>query len=367
MSARIVIDARSLRDGSTGRYVERLLRHLQQTDYHNDYTVLLKPQDFASWQPDKSNFEKLACPYKEYTFAEQLGFLKQLHALKPDLVHFIMTQQPVLYRGKTVTTIHDLTTVRFHNPAKNWLVYKFKQLVYSWVIKLVAHKSDQIIVPSQYVKYDLQHFTPVDPAKVQVVYEAADVISDQAEPLAKLKGQPFLLYVGRALPHKNLRRLVDAFAGLQSDHPNLKLVLAGKLNANYQQLQAYVETKSLKGVVFTDYVSEGQLRWLYEHASVYVFPSLSEGFGLPPLEAMQYGLPVAASQYSCIPEICRGGALYFDPLDVENMAEQIGKILGNKALAEQLAKNGRKVVKQCSWIKAAKETSAIYETVLKLS
>jgi len=364
MSAKIVVDARTLRDGSTGRYVERLLHHLQQVDFQNDYTVLLKPGDFDGWQPDKSNFEKLACPYREFTFAEQLGFLGQLNNLKPDLVHFIMTQQPILYRGKTVTTIHDLTTVRFDNPAKNWLVYKFKQLVYGIVIKIVARKSQRVITPSQFVKYDLQNFTSVDPTKVQVIYEAADKIEESPEAISKLKGKSFILYVGRALPHKNLERLVDSFTGLKIKYPNLQIVLAGKLNANYQQLQAYVAEKQVKDVVFTDYVSDAELRWLYENASAYVFASLSEGFGLPPLEAMQYGLPVAASQHTCIPEICRDGAIYFDPLDIESMSEQIGKILDNKALGEQLAKNGRKVVKQYAWDKTAKQTLEIYEQAL---
>ena len=122
---RIVIDARPLPDGNTGRYMERLLHYLQQADFHNDYVVLLKPKDFDSWQPAKNNFEKVACPYKEYTFTEQLGLLKQLWRLQPDLVHFGMTHQPVLYFGKTVTTIHDLTTARYVNPSKNWLVFKF--------------------------------------------------------------------------------------------------------------------------------------------------------------------------------------------------------------------------------------------------
>src|SRR5476649_2788372 len=104
---RIVIDGRELRT-SSGRYVERLLHYLQELDRENRYSVLLKPGDMAGWQASNPNFEAVACPYKEFTFGEQLGLRRQISGLKADLVHFPFAQQPVWYRGKTVTTIQDL-------------------------------------------------------------------------------------------------------------------------------------------------------------------------------------------------------------------------------------------------------------------
>src|SRR4051794_36055367 len=108
----IVIDARELRT-SSGRYVERLLHYLQEIDKANEYKVLLKPGDIASWRPINPNFVAVGCPHKEFTLSEQLGLRKQIEGLKPDLVHFTFPQQPIFYKGKAITTIHDLTTLRF--------------------------------------------------------------------------------------------------------------------------------------------------------------------------------------------------------------------------------------------------------------
>src|ERR1700685_413766 len=114
--ARIIIDARELRT-SSGRYVERLLNYLQGIDSANDYQLLIKPDDMEGWQPTGPNFYKVLCPYKEFTFAEQLGLKRQIKKLKGDFVHFPFPQQPTTFRGQVVTTIHDLTTLRFTNPS----------------------------------------------------------------------------------------------------------------------------------------------------------------------------------------------------------------------------------------------------------
>ena len=132
---KIVIDARTLRT-STGRYIERLIHYLQKIDNKNNYVILLKPKDFDDWQPSNPRFKKVICPYKEYTFAEQIDFKKQLESLHPDLVHFAMVQQPVWYNSSpVVTTMQDLTTVRFRNPDKNPVIFWIKQQIYKWSIK----------------------------------------------------------------------------------------------------------------------------------------------------------------------------------------------------------------------------------------
>jgi hypothetical protein len=166
----IVIDARELRT-SSGRYVERLLHYLQTLDSPNDFQVLLKPADMAGWTPSNPKFTKVACPHKEFSFAEQLAFKRQLGALGADLVHFAFPQQPIRYRGKTVTTIHDLTTLRFTNPDKNPAVFKLKQQVYRRVIKRAAQKSVQVITGSQFVKDDVVQFAGISADKVTVTYE----------------------------------------------------------------------------------------------------------------------------------------------------------------------------------------------------
>lgn len=362
--AKIVIDAREY-STSTGRYVERLLYYLMQTKSEHRFVVLLKPGDMDKFRPTSDRFEAVRCDYKEFTFGEQLGFKKQLDGLGADLVHFGMTQQPVRYKGKTVTTIHDLTTLRFYNPDKNKLVFWVKQQVYAQVIKRAAKKAAAVITPSNFVKDDLVKFSGISPDKVVVTHEAADAISEPPTPLPDLQNSKFIMYVGRPTPHKNLERLIDAFSKLRSNHPALKLVLVGKKDANYERIEASVKKRGIDGVVFTGFTSEGQLRWLYENTQAYVFPSLSEGFGLPGLEAMVHGAPVVSSNATCLPEIYGEAAKYFDPLSVGAMADAINSVLTDEKLRNTLIKNGHDQAKKYSWKRMAEQTLEVYNKALK--
>lgn len=358
-----MIDARES-GTSTGRYIDKLVEYLHKQKPDFDFTVLTMPGRVSYLKSVAPDFKIVQSTYKEFSMAEQTGFLKQLKALNADLVHFGMTQQPIFYQGKVVTTIHDLTTARFTNPAKNRLVFKIKQMVYRWVIKKVARKSYALITPSNFVKSDVAQYAKIDLDKIAVIYEAADKINKLAEPLPNLVGKKFLLHVGRPLPHKNLNRLIDAFIKLKATHPDLQLVLAGKFDDNYQLLKNYAVKKSAKDVIFTDFVSEGQLRWLYEQATAYVFPSLSEGFGLPGLEAMIHGTPVVSSDATCLPEVYKDGALYFNPLDADDMATKISEVLDSPQLCHSLVTAGKIQAAKYSWDKTASRTLNVYKSVL---
>ena len=362
-SMRIVIDARELRT-TTGRYVERLLHYLQTVDSVHQYYVLLSPKDFDSWKPKIKRFHKVKCPYKEFTFAEQLGLLWQLRKLHADLVHFPMVQQPILYFGKVVTTMNDLTTIRFENPTKKRLTFKSKQFVYRWVNKIVAHKSVAIITYTEYVKNDVAKFAKANSRKFNVINLASDPMTDKPEELPALVDQQFIMYIGRPLPHKNLERLIEAFALLQEKQPELRLVLAGKTDSNYRRMARIVKKRDVQNVIFTDFVTDGQLRWLYEHCAAYIFPSLSEGFGLPGLEAMSHGAPVVSSNATCLPEVYDDAAHYFDPLDVDDMARAIDDVLTDDTLRAELIKRGHKQVGKYSWERMARQTLDVYKSVL---
>lgn len=357
---KIAIDARGL-GGSSGRYVERLIHYLEKIDQKNHYIILLSPKDFDRWQPTKENFTKVVCPHKEFTFDEQIGLKKQLEELKVDLVHFSMVQQPVWYSASpVVTTMQDLTTVRFKNPDKNPIIYWIKQQIYKWVNKKVARKSAHIITISEFVKHDLMDFTGVSEDKITVTLESADELPSGGQPVAELKGKQFIMYVGRPTPHKNLRRLIDAFVLLQQKHPDLILALAGKKDGNYARHEAYVKENGIKNIVFTDFIPDEQLRWMYENAAVYCFPSLSEGFGLPGLEAMLHGAPVASSTATCLPETHGDAACYFDPYDVEDIARVIDELLTNQPLRNELIAKGKKHAHSFSWQRMAEQTLAVY-------
>ncbi len=361
---KIAIDAREY-STSTGRYVERLLHYLMQTKSEHQFLVLLKPGDMDKFKPANPSFEAVKCDYKEFSASEQTGFKKQLDELGADLVHFGMTQQPVRYRGKTVTTIHDLTTLRFYNPDKNRLVFGIKQKVYAQVIKKAARKAEAIITPSEFVKNDLVKFSGITPAKVTVTYEAADAIKEAPTPLPDLQNSKFIMYVGRPTPHKNLEKLIEAFSSLRATHPDLKLVLVGKKDSNYARTEAGVAKRGLEGVVFSGFASEGQLRWLYENTAAYVFPSLSEGFGLPGLEAMTHGAPVVSSNATCLPEVYGNAAQYFDPLNVQDMEDAINNVLTDEKLRQKLIEAGHKQAAKYSWKRMAEQTLEVYNKALK--
>lgn len=361
---KIVIDARES-GTSTGRYIDKLVEHLAQLKTGYKITVLTKKKRVEFMEGIAPKFTVVPTRVKEFTFAEQLALLKQIKSLHPDLVFFPAAQQPLLYRGKVVTTIQDLTTVRFRNPAKNWLIFTFKRWVYIWLCRVVGRKSLHIITPTEYIKDDFARFAHVNSRKITVTHESADKITERPEPVEELDDKQFIMYVGRPLPHKNLGRLIDAFEMLRQRQPNLRLVLVGKKDALYRQHRKAIEARGIKNVIFAGFVSEGQLRWLYEHTAAYVFPSLSEGFGLPSLEAMRHGAPVVSSNATCLPEVNQDGALYFDPLNTEDMADKIEQMITNKKLRQKYIERGSKVVKQYSWERTARQTLEVFNQALE--
>lgn len=361
---RVVIDARES-GTSTGRYIDKLVEHLHAYKPKMEIIILTKPERLEVMTSIAPAFPVIETPFREFTFGEQLGFRRQLNGLQADLVHFGIVQQPVLYRGAAVTTMHDLTTVRFRNPSKNPIVFWAKQQVYKWVNKKAARKSAAILTPTQFVKDDVVAFTGVRPDKITVTYEAADYITDEPAPIESLADKQFIMYVGRPMPHKNLGRLIDAYTELKKTHPDLHLVLAGKKDALYEAHERRVRDEGITGVTFTGFVSDAQLRWLYEHCQAYVFPSLSEGFGLPGLEAMAHGAPVASSNATCLPEVYGDAAEYFDPNSIQSIVTAIDRILTDETRRAELIALGQKQAQKYSWRRTAEQTLAVYEQVFK--
>ena len=359
----IAIDARII-NSTTGRYVERLLTYLQEIDSTNVYSVLVRKKDVNFWVPTAPNFMVKVADFDNYSFAEQLGFKSFLKKLSPDLVHFTMPQQPIWYKGKKVTTFHDLTLVKTYNTDKNWLVYHAKQVVGKYVFKKVALENNHLITISQFTKKELIEFTTVEDKKVTIIYESTDVALGASKPYT-LPYKKYLLYVGQQSDYKNIKRLGDAHHNLLKTYPDLGLVLVGKKNASALANKAYFDKKEYKNILFTDYVPDSQLNWLYSHATAYVFASLMEGFGLPALEAMGHGTPVISSNATCLPEIYGKAAHYFDPTNTNDMTRAITEVLGNEKLRQKLSIAGYEQIKKYSWKKMAQQTLKVYENVLK--
>lgn len=367
MSAKhIVIDAR-IRQSSTGRYIDRLVEHLQTLDTTNRYTVLLKPGD--PWQPTAANFSKVVAPFAQFSFnpLDQIKFPQLLRSLKPDLVHFPMNQQPVFYNGTIVTSTMDLTMLRFTRPGRASLpVYWMKMAGYRYLFRSSVRKSRWIIAISEFVKKDLEAHYPYAVGKTTVTLCATEPpLPGKAEQPAGVRG-PFIMHVGSPFPHKNIERLIQAFEVLRDKNPELQLVLSGKKEFYFEQLQKQIDASPAReAIVVTGFVGDNELKWLYQNAAAYVLPSLSEGFGLPGLEAMVHGCPVASSDATCLPEIYGDAAHYFDPLDTQDIAAKVNELINNPDLRKQLIKKGNDQVKKFSWPRMAQQTLGIYQHVLR--
>ena len=359
----IAIDARII-NSTTGRYVERLVSYLQDIDHTNTYTILVRAKDSGFWKSKRQNFTVKVADFDNYSLAEQTKFHSFLKKLSPDLVHFCMPQQPVRYKGHKVTTFHDLTLVKTYNSDKNWFVFHIKQLIGKNIFKKVAQDSDHVIAISEFTKKELVEFSGITEEKVSVIYEASDV-ADGSSRVYPVGFKKYLLYVGQQSDYKNIKRLGDAHQKLLEKYPDLGLVLVGKKNKSALTNEAYFEQKNYQNILFTDFVNNDQLNWLYAHASAYVFPSLMEGFGLPGLEAMSHGTPVVSSNATCLPEVYGDAARYFDPENTNDIARTIDSVLLDETLQKKLINNGFKQIKKYSWKKMAEQTHAIYMDVLK--
>lgn len=360
---KIAIDARES-GTSSGRYVDKLIEHIHKLSPAHEFVIITKSHQVDFIRSIAPTFAIRVADFKEFTFSEQLGFLRFCRKIEADLVHFPMVHQPILYAGKKITTINDLTTLRFRNPAKNPAVFWAKQRVYALVNHVAARSSSHLLTFTDYVKQDFMHYSGVSEHKITAVPLAADKIPEKMSPIKRLQGKQFIMYTGRPLPHKNLGRLIDSFTLLQKEHPNLRLVLVGKTDALYQKHRHYVEEQGIKHVVFTGFVGDGELKWLYKNCAAYVFPSLSEGFGLPGLEAMVHDAPVVSSSASCLPEVNGDAAHYFDPESIDDMAAKIHDVLSDSKLRSTLIERGRRQAKKYSWQQTAKQTLAAYEKVL---
>ncbi|MDD2656787.1 MAG: glycosyltransferase family 1 protein [Patescibacteria group bacterium] len=365
---KIGIDARMLSSNfGIGRYVQQLVLHLQKIDKENQYLIFLRQENFDEVEIENLNFTKILADIPWYTLGEQSEFLSILQKNPVDLMHFPHWNVPYFYDGKFVVTIHDLTMYHYARPETSTLGhFKFwvKDKAHRTLIKHLVKKTKHIITTSEFTARDIVETLGVDRDKITVTYQAPFVNNDLKENIAnvleKFKiDKKFVLYVGAAYPHKNLDNLLSSWQIFNEEKSNdYNLVLVGKDNYYYQNLKnKFVD---LKNVIFTGLVGDSDLVDLYKKASVFVFPSLYEGFGLPPLEASLYALPVAASSASCLPEVLGEGAMYFDPHNKAQMADVLYTILTDENIRSELKYQARENLKRFSWEKLATETKDIY-------
>lgn len=370
---KIGIDCRMLgpEQGGLGRYLEQLVYQLSLIDHTNEYVLFLRAINFETVKigNEKFKYKKVLADIRWYGWEEQVNLPKILKKEKLDLMHFPHWNIPIMYRGAFVVTIHDL--IMYHYPRAEAttlgaLHYLVKEFVSRLVTRSAAHRAKHILTTSEFTAQDIQKELAVKADKITVTYQAA-TIQKSTEITPNLKGvtKPFVLYVGVAYPHKNLDRLVEAWSLVQAQTKNAyQLVLVGRENYFYKKLKAKVQAAGLTDIVFTDFVQDSELPNWYAKASLFVFPSLYEGFGLPPLEAWAHNVPVAAAKASCLPEILGTGALYFDPLSVESMAKTLVQGLIDTEIRAHIQYSANIEQKKYSCESCAQKTLDVYQNVL---
>lgn len=372
---KIGIDGRFLgsRSKGLGRYTEQLVRNIEALDPQHDFIVFLRKENWDDWSPTLPRFKKVLADFQWYSLEEQIKFPRVLREAACDLYHSPHFNVPLRVPKPFIVTIHDLILSHFPTvkattlgPAMYWIKHQMYKVVMHHALKHSKH----VISVSNFTKEDLIKTYGLKENDISVTYEGiylpqltqkkstpTDVYSYYGIPQGK-----FLLYVGNAYPHKNLEFLIDGFIELQKKKPHISLVCIGKHDYFYNRIIAYAKERGARGVFFPGYVSDEDLNVFYEEAQCYVFPSLYEGFGLPPLEAMAQGTPVVSSNASCLPEILGSAAAYFSPHDVRDMISVVNYILDDTAYADDLRKKGLQQIEQYSWKRMAEKTLSLYET-----
>jgi alpha-1,3-rhamnosyl/mannosyltransferase len=366
---RIGIDARKLHDFGIGTYLQNLLRHLARLDTECEYVLFCRPGDRDWASRIGPNFRAVVVRAAPYSVMEQVSLPLRLLRERLDVYHSPHYVLPLLVPCRSVVTIHDCIHLMFPQYLPNRLAPLYARVFMWWAV----HRSARVLTVSEASKRDILRFFNVAPRKVTVIQNAIDErfrVPPPDEEAYRIRErfqlhEPFVLYAGNVKPHKNLERLIEAFHQLHANgFDDLKLLIIGNDISKYATLRRAVHAYNLhKYVRFLGFVPDQTLAILYRLASVFVFPSLYEGFGLPPLEAMASGTPVVTSNVSSLPEVVGTAAVLVDPYDVHGIAEGIAHVLYDARLRDDLRRRGVERAGAFSWETAARELRSLYGEV----
>jgi glycosyltransferase involved in cell wall biosynthesis len=365
---RVAIDTRKIHDFGIGTYIRNLLRQLARIDRDTEYVLLCREPDLGIAAQLGPNFRSVREPSPNYSLREQIHVPWVLRRERPDVYHAPHYVLPAAVRCRSVVTIHDCIHLMFPQYLPNRAAYAYARAS-MWA---AARRSDRILTVSEASKRDILSLFNVKPEKIVVVYNAIDEhfsATPSEEHVARIRERyqldhKFVLYVGNIKPHKNLVRLIEAFSDLRRTHDDLKLLIIGDEISKLPALRRAVHRNKLhKYVRFLGYLKDDTLTVLYRLASVFVFPSLYEGFGLPPLEAMASGTPVVTSNVSSLPEVTGDAAVLVDPYDVDSIGDGMRRILDDPRLADELRLKGLKRAREFSWERSVEKTQRVYREV----
>jgi glycosyltransferase involved in cell wall biosynthesis len=379
MPLRIVLDVRHARDFGIGTYIRNLVQAIAKMDTEDQFVLVGRPDDLEQFPGLPANFEVVAYKRSGDELVDEAAFPWLVRSLGADLHHIPLNAVPLLMPKPYVVTLHDMSSLLFPDPRKekqSYLPFKFRRGLM---------RADRIIAVSAASRRDIEKFLGIPSERIRQIYNAPDprFLTRDTDPEAhEIEKQhileryqinyPFLLYAGNIRTQKNIPRLVEAFAVLRGDleeHPlykDLRLIIIGDEIFQYPSVRrAVIHTRVQQVVRFLGFVPFDTLRIFYESAAAFVFPSLYEGFGLPPLEAMSCGTPVVTSSVSSLPEVVGDAAMIVNPENVFDIARGIREVLLDQDLREKLIRKGYEQVKRFSWERTAREVLETYREVAR--
>ncbi|MEM8963953.1 MAG: glycosyltransferase family 1 protein [Acidobacteriota bacterium] len=371
MSYTIAIDARKIRDFGIGTYVRNLVRHLVEIDRDNQYLLLTGPTGGKQLSRLGDNVKTIPQRSPVYSIREQVTLSWTLFRAKVDLYHSTHYVLPSLLPCPAVVTIHDIIHLLYPEFLPNRVAYFYAEQM----LRRAVTKSERIIAVSRNTRKDLMSYFDVDGEDIEVVYNGIDdtflepVSDDDLDRWLQNLGleRPYLLFVGNPKPHKNLDNVVKALARARekSDFPHRLVCVGGRDEALEWKIRQRAEQEGIADrLVLLGHVAQEALPAIYRGASLFLYPTLYEGFGLPVVEAMASGVPVITSNGSALKEIAAGYAHLVNPLDVDGLARAIVQCLNDKEHTASLAKLGLRRSQDFRWPKAAEQTLEIYRRVL---
>jgi glycosyltransferase involved in cell wall biosynthesis len=353
-----------------GRYSFEMARHILAVDRQNQYVLFVR--DLTPFEEAgmtiHANVELVRADFRHYSIGEQVGFCRLLNAHRLDLVHFMNFNVPIMYRRPFVVTIHDVVHHRLPGNKPSHVLHR---AAYRYTISSAARRSKKIITVSNFSRREIVDVLHVPESKVAVVYEAATPVAVTDAEVAGARqrfglSRPYIIFVGVMERKKNIVNLARGFDILREKYEmNIQLAMVGGMDAWHPEVVEQAQhIKFAKDLIFTGKVNETEKYALLKGAQAFVSASLYEGFGLPGVEAMSVGIPLAVANTEVFNEVYDNGAVYFDGNDPADIAQKIQLLLGDQKYSAMVAGKGRARIQMFSWDRAARETVAIYGGVV---
>jgi glycosyltransferase involved in cell wall biosynthesis len=349
------------KQAGTSTYVNQLLREFAAMDTGHSFTAFI-PTGTRALFATAPHIRYIQLPVPQVLIRiiiEQLLLPILATVLRCNILHSVDNSAPLLMGRKNLVTVHDIYYIHFPQRFTFW-----KRNYLRIVVRLGVAISRAVITVSRCTRDDLMNHYHVKSSAIGVIYEGCKPLADCRDITVVRRNYsitaPYFLFVGTLEPGKNLLRLITAFQSLAAD---FQLVIVGRWWKRYRETFRHVESLGLTGrVIFTEYAPDAELGALYRNAVAFVLPSLHEGFGLPIIEAMDHGCPVCCSNTSCLPEIARDAALFFDPYDPDSIAAAMQTII-TPAVRNDLITRGRSRAKGFTWRKCAEQTLLAYNAL----